>query len=149
MLNKYGDNTEPCLTPKFTSKEFAQLQNYSSDVGGNFDRHLTLAVHIGHLMRTVFQFREYSPYANKTSGQCNFTKMPHRRRTWTVLSYTPGGANVHIHLIHASLSTSQRGSRSVQPFCRAYGRVIYFTRAATSALKITKLPLRMGDLDPV
>ena len=44
---------------------FAQLQNYSSDVGGNFDRHLTLAVHIGHLMRIVFQFREYSPYANK------------------------------------------------------------------------------------
>jgi len=22
MLNKYGDNTEPCLTPKFTSKQF-------------------------------------------------------------------------------------------------------------------------------
>jgi len=25
MLNKYGDNTEPCLTPKFTSKEFDQI----------------------------------------------------------------------------------------------------------------------------
>ena len=24
MLNKYGDKTEPCLTPKFTSKEFDQ-----------------------------------------------------------------------------------------------------------------------------
>jgi len=22
MLHKYGDNTEPCLTPKFTSKQF-------------------------------------------------------------------------------------------------------------------------------
>jgi len=30
-----------------------------------------------------------------TSGQSNFDVRPHRRRTWTVQSYSPGGANVH------------------------------------------------------
>jgi len=33
-----------------------------------------------------------APY--RTSGQSNLTKWPHRRRTWTVQSYLPGGANV-------------------------------------------------------
>jgi len=56
-----------------------------------------------------------------TSGLSNLTKRLHRCRTWTVQSYSPGGAtNVHSHLTHASLdpqeSTSQTTSRSVQPF---------------------------------
>jgi len=56
-----------------------------------------------------------------TSGQSNLTKRPRRRRTWTVQSYSPGDANVHPHLIHASLNPpesicSQTTSRSVQPF---------------------------------
>jgi len=56
------------------------------------------------------------------SGQNNLTKRPHRRRTWTVQSYSPCGANVHPHLTHASLGPSksirQTASRSVQPFAQ-------------------------------
>jgi len=52
----------------------------------------------------------------KTTGQSNFTKRPHRRRTWTVQSYSPGCANMHSRLIHAFLdqpeSTSETASRS-------------------------------------
>jgi len=33
----------------------------------------------------------------------NLTKRTHRRRTWTVHSYSPGSANVHFHLTRASL----------------------------------------------
>jgi len=55
-----------------------------------------------------------------TSGQNNFTKRLHRSRTWTVQSYSLGGANVHPHLRHASLdrpeSIPQTASRLVQPF---------------------------------
>jgi len=38
-----------------------------------------------------------------TGGQSNLTKRPHRRRTWTVQSYLPGGANVFPCLTRASL----------------------------------------------
>jgi len=38
-----------------------------------------------------------------TNGQSNLTKRPYRRRTWTVQSYSPGGTNLHSHLVHASL----------------------------------------------
>jgi len=31
----------------------------------------------------------------ENGGQSNLTKRPHRRRTRTVQSYWPGGANVH------------------------------------------------------
>ena len=41
---------------------------------------------------------------NITSDQSNLTKRPHRRRTWTIQWYLPGGITVHTHLIHASLS---------------------------------------------
>jgi len=52
-----------------------------------------------------------------TSEQRNLTKTPHRSRTWTVQSYSPGGANVmHIHLIMLHLTHSQTASRSLQPF---------------------------------
>jgi len=51
--------------------------------------------------------------STQTSGQSNSTKRPHRRRTWRVQSYSPGGASVHRYLIHASLdapeSTTQNG----------------------------------------
>ena len=54
------------------------------------------------------------------SGQSNLRKMQHRRRTWTIQSYSPSCANVHSHLTHAFLnppeSTTQTASRSVQPF---------------------------------
>jgi len=33
---------------------------------------------------------------NLTSGQSNVTECPHRRHTWTVQSYSPGSANVHL-----------------------------------------------------
>ena len=46
--------------------------------------------------------------------------------TRTVQSYSPIGANVHPHLIHASLnlpdSTTQTTYQSVQRFCRAHDR---------------------------
>jgi len=34
-----------------------------------------------------------------TSDQSNLTKRPHDRRTWTVQTYSPDGANVQRHLI--------------------------------------------------
>jgi len=37
-----------------------------------------------------------------TSGQSNLTKMPHRRRTQTVQSYSSGGANLQPCVTHAS-----------------------------------------------
>ena len=37
-------------------------------------------------------------------SQSNFTKRPHRRRMWTVQSYSPGGANVHPNLIRCFLA---------------------------------------------
>ena len=40
-----------------------------------------------------------------TSGQTNLTKRLHRHSTWTVQSYSPGGANMHPHLTHASWAT--------------------------------------------
>jgi len=46
--------------------------------------------------------------------------MQHHRRTWTVQRYSPGGASVQPHQIHASLgppeSTTETASRSIQPF---------------------------------
>ena len=52
-----------------------------------------------------------------------FDKIPHHRRTRTVQSYSPGCANVHLHLMLASLgplesTTTQTASRSVQPFLK-------------------------------
>ena len=52
-------------------------------------------------------------------GQINLTQYRQlHRHTWTVQSYFPGGANVHLHLIHVSLgphkTASQMQSRSVQ-----------------------------------
>jgi len=40
---------------------------------------------------------------NLTSCQNNLTKRLHRHCTWTVQSYSPGGANVNPYLTHASL----------------------------------------------
>jgi len=55
-----------------------------------------------------------------TSGPStsNLTKRPHRRRTWTVQSYSPGCASVHSSITHSSLGSpeSKTASRSVQPF---------------------------------
>jgi len=63
----------------------------------------------------------------RTSDPSNLTKRAHRRRTWTIQSYSQGCANVHHHLTHASLnpseSTSQTASRSVQPFLQLRQRV--------------------------
>ena len=78
----------------------------------------------------------------------SFDIRPHRRRTWTGQSYSPGGANMHTHLIHASLlqaeSTSQTASRLVQPF-------LHSSQRSTNTLKWaapspSKLSLCMGDL---
>jgi len=71
--------------------------------------------------------------------------MPHRRSTWAVQWYSPGGASVHPYPIHDSLfspeSKSQTASRSVQPFCTAHGRESLYTcilqRAAPFPLKFS------------
>jgi len=54
---------------------------------------------------------------NQTSVESHEKEMGNnRRRTWTVQSYSPGGANVHPRLVSASLdpreSTCQTTSRS-------------------------------------
>jgi len=41
---------------------------------------------------------------NNSNWSKNFDERPHHRRTWTVQSYSLGGANVHPYLTHASLS---------------------------------------------
>jgi len=68
---------------------------------------------------------------NYTSGRSNWTKRPHRRGTWTVQLRSPGGANEHSHLTHASLdppeSTSQTASWSVQPFLHSSRQSRYLT----------------------
>jgi len=55
-----------------------------------------------------------------TGGQSNLTEGPHSRCTWTVQSYSSGGANVQPHLTHASLgprkSIPQTTARLVQLF---------------------------------
>ena len=38
--------------------------------------------------------------ATVTSDQRNLIKSPHRRRAWTVQSYSPGCVNMHPRLIH-------------------------------------------------
>jgi len=42
----------------------------------------------------------FVPYPIITSGQSKLAERSHRRRTWTVRSYSRGGANVHPHLVH-------------------------------------------------
>jgi len=75
---------------------------------------------------------------------------PHRRRIWTVHWYSPGGASVHPHLLHASLgppeSKSQTASRSVQPFLHSSQQKVAIL--CNRPLSPFKLPLLMGDLDP-
>ena len=61
------------------------------------------------------------------SSQSNLTKRPHCRGTLKVHSYSPGGANMHLHLIHASLdpleSISQQHLHRFSRFCTFHGRV--------------------------
>jgi len=81
-----------------------------------------------------------------TSGQSSLTKRPHRyRRVCTVQSYSPRGANVHPHLLLASLdppeSISQTTSRSVQPFLHSY-------TLQCAVPSPSKFPIRVGDLNP-
>jgi len=58
------------------------------------------------------------PNNNKWSTVKVMTRRLHHWRTWMVQLYSPDYANVHLHLIHASLdppeSASQMTSRSVQ-----------------------------------
>jgi len=62
-------------------------------------------------------------HRKRRSGQSNWTKRSHRRRTQTVQPYLPGYANGYTHQNRASLGSpkfiTQTASRSVQPFCRA------------------------------
>jgi len=44
---------------------------------------------------------------SKTSGQSHLAKRSHRRRVWTVPSYSPDGANVHSRLMHASMDPTR------------------------------------------
>jgi len=44
-----------------------------------------------------------SHVASITSGQSNLTESPHRHRTWIAQLYSPGGDNLHPHLMRASL----------------------------------------------
>jgi len=50
--------------------------------------------------------RHHGAVPRTQQNASNLTKRPHRRRTWTVQSYSPGGAYVHHHQ-HASLSPPQ------------------------------------------
>jgi len=67
----------------------------------------------------------------KTSGQSNLTKRQHRRRTWTVQSYSPGCANVlSWSWTHPSPHT-KRHLGWFSCFCRAHDRDIQTDRQTT------------------
>ena len=59
-------------------------------------------------------------YATASSGHSNGEEYPHRRRTRIVQSYSPGGADMHVHLIQCpwvhARAPVQTASRSVHPF---------------------------------
>jgi len=88
------------------------------------------------------------------SGQSNLRKMQHRRRTWTIQSYSPSCANVHSHLTHAFLnppeSTTQTASRSVQPFLQ--GSLVWQTDRqtdhATRSVTICRIYVRSTAMRP-
>jgi len=75
-------------------------------------------------------------------SQSNFTKRPHRRRMWTVQSYSPGGANVHPYLTHAFLGPysspyPKRHLVRFSRFCTAHDReCLYFTMDRPFPLKV-------------
>jgi len=83
-----------------------------------------------------------------TNGQSNLTKRPHRRRTRTVQSYSPCGANVHPHLTHASFgppqSISQTASRLVQPFLHSSRQKVSIL-CNRQPLSLSTLPLFRGS----
>jgi len=68
-------------------------------------------------------------------------------------SYSPGNANVHPrHLLHSSLglpnSASQTASWLVQPFLHSSWQSVPILYNGPP-LSPSKLPIRMGDLDPM
>jgi len=85
-----------------------------------------------------------------TSGQGNLTKRPHRRRTRTVQSYSPGGAKCappsNTCFLRPPESTYQTPSRSVQSFLHS-SRQRFCTLQWASSFP-SRLPLRMSNLDP-
>jgi len=80
-----------------------------------------------------------------------FDNRPHRRRTWTVQWYSPGGGSVHTHVIHTFLrpsdSKSQMASRAVQPFLHS-SRQRNAILCNGPPLTPSKLPILVGDLEP-
>jgi len=78
---------------------------------------------------------------NPTTGQSNLTKMPHRCRTWTVQSYSPGGGNVHPHLTHASLGLPQCIPQT------ASWSFLHSSEKRVPGPFLPRFPLLMGDLD--
>jgi len=50
MLNKYGDSTEPCITPKFTSKQTDQISFHLTQekMGNNFEEYRSALATIVH-----------------------------------------------------------------------------------------------------
>ena len=54
-----------------------------------------------HIVRLLY-------FQHWTTAQSNLTKRSHRHRTWTVQSHSPGGANMHRHLIHGNLCMPTR-----------------------------------------
>ena len=87
-----------------------------------------------------------------TSGQSNLTKRPHRRRIWTVQTYLPGGTNVHLYLMHASLdpleSIFQTASPSVELFLHSTRHRVpmLYNGPPLFPLKIAHLHARSGPL---
>jgi len=75
-----------------------------------------------------------------TSGQSNLTKRPHRCSTWTVQSCSPGGANLHPYLIHASLDQSSHIKWHLDQFssfCTGHCKPsLYFTTGCPFPIKI-------------
>ena len=92
----------------------------------------------------------YGGISNKRSCS-NLARRPHHRRTWTVQSYSPGGADVYLNLTHDCLgplkSISQMAPQLVRPFLHSTEQRVPILHNGCS-FPPKNCPFAWEDLDP-
>jgi len=87
--------------------------------------------------------------SNETSGQSNLRKRPLRRCTWTVHSYSPGGANAHPSntcFLGPHPSPNPKGHHDrFSRFCTAHDRRSLYTLQWASPLPLKIAPSHGGS----
>ena len=115
-----------CITANDTGLQFTILAVYAA---GLLISHYWHEMHLyNNDVLLMSQWHTVVMMMMISRGHSNLTKRPHRRGTWTVQSYLPGGANVPPHLMRAFLEppkfTLSCISISSPVFCTADGRVL-------------------------